>query len=298
MTAWSVLAELAIDEGKHAEAFDDLAHAEALDEHVGDDFARGTLLVVRGNLYEDQGKTQEAIAQHERALALAERIGRRDLMARALTELGLDYAQGNDKERARRYDERAIRLGEEVFGPRHPRLAHVLANYGSLLNDEEKHREARAPLERAITIYTENEGPESGRLVLPLINLSLSYHHDDHEKALALAERALAIGEKTLGHDHPQLARVLLQIGQVQLWRKRPDEARAPLERAIDLGARVDVPPLFLAGARELLGYALAESGREPARARRLVLEARPYFAANNWSEYVKRIDDWLAHHR
>jgi tetratricopeptide (TPR) repeat protein len=296
-TAWRLLARVALNEGKHAEALDDLAHAEALNEHLGDDVERVSIFQFRGNLLADEGKADQAIVQHQRALELAERINRRDLVARSLTELGNDYRDRGDLDQAQQTYERSIALGEQQFGPHHPSVALVLGNLGALLNERDKPVAARPVLERAIAIVTEAIGPEAGPLVLPLSNLAIAYDPDDLPKALSLVERALAIGEKTMGPDNPELAYPLAGKGDLLRKLKRPAEAVAPLERALALREAHDAPPLHLAQSREVLGYALVESGRDRARGLRLVAEGRAYFA-KAYPQKLADVDGWLAHHR
>jgi tetratricopeptide (TPR) repeat protein len=296
-TAWRLLARIALNEGKHAEALDDLAHAEALNEHLGDDVERASTFLFRGNLLIDEGKADEAIVQHQRALALAERINRRDLAVRALTELAGDYVDHGELDKAQATFERSIALGEQQFGPHHPSVAMALANFGQLLNEVDRPVAARAVLERAVAIFTEAEGPESGELVMALSNLAIAYDPDDLPKALSLTERALAIGEKTFGHDSPGLAYPLIGMGDLLCKLKRPAEAVAPLERSLKLREATDAPPLHLAQSREVLGYALVESGRDRARGLRLVAQARAYYATA-YPPKLKEVDSWLQSHR
>ena len=53
-----------------------------------------------------------------------------------------------------------------------------------------------------------------------------------YAEARALSERALAIAEKALGPDHPDVALGLNNLASVHLAEKRPGEALPLLERA------------------------------------------------------------------
>jgi hypothetical protein len=59
-----------------------------------------------------------------------------------------------------------------------------------------------------------------------------------------MLRRSLAIGEKTLGKDHPELSFTLLQIADAYRGLAQIDRARAALERTCKL--REHGPPLHL----------------------------------------------------
>lgn len=76
------------------------------------------------------------------------------LLARGLDGLGdVERLRGNAAAAADSY-RRAIVLWEEVLGPRQPRLAVTLHNLGAVLVAEGRLEEARAALERALSIWS------------------------------------------------------------------------------------------------------------------------------------------------
>jgi len=90
-----------------------------------------------------------------------------------------------------------------------------------------------------------------------------------YEEARAYLERALALFERTLGPDHPSVARTLANLGKVDRTSGRYAEARGYLERAvaiIERGQGLDHPNL--AGALTSLGgVAIAEERYDDAHA-------------------------------
>ena len=86
-------------------------------------------------------------------------------------------------------------------------------------------------------------------------------------EAEALFERALAIRERALGRDHPDVAASLCDLGGLALDHDRPAEAVARLERAVAIydaheGSQADEP-----SCRFRLARALALAGGDRTRA-------------------------------
>ena len=193
------------------------------------------------------------------------RFGRRD---RASNHRSLP-SQG-DLASAKPLYERAIAIGEKALGPEHPDLAVWLNNFAGLLRAQVRSRCAIEPritalfrpqgdlasakplLERAIAIGEKTLGPEHPNLAIRLNNFALLLKDQvrsrraiepritalfrpqgDLASAKPLYERAIAIGEKTLGPEHPDLAKwlnnlALLLKDQVRSrWRDRASNHRS-----------------------------------------------------------------------
>jgi tetratricopeptide (TPR) repeat protein len=111
--------------------------------------------------------------------------------------------------------------------------------------------------------------------------------------AMSYYRRALALGEKTLGPTHPELADALIGIGMTELANGASKRAIAPLERALELRQK-DADAVELARARFALARALADS--DVTRATTLANQARAVYAqsaAGNARE-LGEIDRWL----
>ena len=101
--------------------------------------------------------------------------------------------------------ERAIAIGEKALGPEHPDLAVWLNNFAGLLRAQVR---SRCAIEPRITALFRPQG--------------------DLASAKPLYERAIAIGEKTLGPEHPELAKWLNNFAlllQDQVRSRRRDRA-------------------------------------------------------------------------
>jgi len=64
----------------------------------------------------------------------------------------------------------------------------------------------------------------------------LFHAQGEHEDALSHYQRALALGETTLGPTHPDVAAMSTSIGGVLAYQGKPDEALVYLQRALALG--------------------------------------------------------------
>ena len=117
---------------------------------------------------------------------------------------------------------------------------------------------------------------------------------------MPLFRRSLALLERALGPQHPQLADVLTDIGIAQLGLRAPRNAVTPLRRAVALREAHPGDPTDLAEARFTLARALWDAGQDRPRARTLALEARDaYTAAGPRSKKnLAEVNAWLPRHR
>src|SRR5262249_30944559 len=135
-------------------------------------------------------------------------------------------------------------------------------------------------------------GPDDPRVALALGNLgTVALDRHQYDQAARQCERGVAIDEKVLGRDHPDLAFVLGCLGEARLGAGDARAAVEALERAASLSAHADPADL------RQLGFALARSlwasgARE--RARSVADQAR---AAAGTPAKRAAIDRWRATH-
>jgi tetratricopeptide (TPR) repeat protein len=111
----------------------------------------------------------------------------------------VDYAQAEVKE-------------AETLGPQDPRLATSLHNAGELYTRLERYDEADRYLQRALSIR-KNEDAETARTLCALGRLN--YSRGNRDKAEGFYRRSLAMREKVLGKDHPDVAESLSGLALV-----------------------------------------------------------------------------------
>jgi tetratricopeptide (TPR) repeat protein len=113
-----------------------------------------------------------------------------------------------------------------------------------------------------------------------------------YDTALPLIERARVMREKALGPSHPDLADPLCLEGEIWLARKRPDVALPLLERALGMANASGKAELQVDVADALVGL-----GKDPARARDLVEQARAHFEEVGNRIGLDRATRWLEEH-
>jgi len=121
----------------------------------------------------------------------------------------------------------------ESFGSQDARLATSLHNAGELYTRLERYAEAEGLLQRALTIREKApENQETARTIYALARLSHS--QGNKEKAERLYRQSLAIREKALGKDHPDVAESLSGLaGALSL--KRIEEAERLARRSLSI---------------------------------------------------------------
>lgn len=79
-------------------------------------------------------------------------------------------------------------------------------------------------------------GPDSPVLIPTLNNTALLLRDSgDHARGIALAERAKALTDKTIGRTHPYYAMATNTLGEVLAAARRLDDARAQLDEALSI---------------------------------------------------------------
>ncbi|MCA9661236.1 MAG: tetratricopeptide repeat protein, partial [Myxococcales bacterium] len=136
----------------------------------------------------------DALAAYERALARLEAAG------------GVDGEAGSDRKMEATI---AYNIG----------LSHVF------LRDEEA---ARRAFERSLALFEGLYGDANAYVAFPIEGIADTYLGEErYDEALAFFERALAIRRETQGADHPEYARSLSRIANIQRQRGALEEALA-----------------------------------------------------------------------
>lgn len=179
--------------------------------------------------------------------------------------------------------ERALRLGEQIWGPGYPDLAHVLTGLAHLYQEQGKFDQAEPLYEQALRLWEKELGPEHPLLAHPLTGLATLYEKQGKSaQAEPLFQRALCIREQALGPQHPLLAHSL--NGLAILYRKqgKDEQAEPLLQRALQIreGALGPAHPLV---SRPLynLAHLYQEQGKyeqaEPLLLRSLKIEEQAW---------------------
>jgi class 3 adenylate cyclase/tetratricopeptide (TPR) repeat protein len=182
-----------------------------------------------------------------------------EMLARAGERAG---ALGAPEEGQRAYD-RAAALAEDQAGQ-----AALLEQAGRLAIRANRPAEGRERLERAIALYAET-GDRRGAARATAALVEADFSEDRIGEAPARLERAIA--QLELDRPGPELAAALAELGRSRVLGGHRDAAGEPLERALTLAERLQLPEVFVE-ALTTKGLVLYGQGRlEEAR---ILLEA------------------------
>ncbi|HEY3447117.1 MAG TPA: serine/threonine-protein kinase [Myxococcales bacterium] len=255
------------------------------------------------------------------------------LVAKTLSELSGAEIRVSRLESAETHLKQALAILEATLGPDHIEVGYTVNRLGNLALARGDFAEALARFERTMAIgrvTLQADHPEiamaHNNLALALTGLGRYAESSEHVRASkaglearahpflaevyatsgeleaaqghcpeAVAEfgRAIAIGERELGKDHPDVAANLTALGRTELDCARQAKAREHLERAAAIDPRHRPPP-DLAETQWQLARALG--AKEP-RARELAVAARAFFAGRGKSgaSRVQAIDRFVA---
>lgn len=198
------------------------------------------------HLLQEVGTYLRLRAQHkaaepllERALAIREQaLGPEhpDVAASVHALATLSHEQGRYPE-ARLLYQRALSIRERVFGPAHSQVAQSLNNLAFLCYAQGQYQEALRLQQQALAIREQTLGEEHPSVATSLVNVaflhldlgnyaptpSLAQQH--YAQAIPLAQRAVAIHERTLDPTHPDLAASLTILAALHRTQGRYAEA-------------------------------------------------------------------------
>jgi eukaryotic-like serine/threonine-protein kinase len=246
-----------------AEASTLVLGAESAHQQAGaDPFDSARLLAVRGSIAQRAGDFAAALDAGEQALAILERVAgpQHYETIRTLSNIGtalIDLGRKSDAEARFR---RAIAAAEVTLGPEHPDIAMIRINLGMTLRDLERRDEARAEYARALPIL-ERAGLDASVGSL-LINVGvLERGAGNLDAARTAYERALVIRLRLLGPDHPGIAEIEGNLGNLDFQLKRIDDAERHYRRTLEIRSAT-LGPDHIDVARALWSIAKIDEAR------------------------------------
>jgi tetratricopeptide (TPR) repeat protein len=291
------------EQGRYTEAEKEFRRALTLAEAAyGDEHPMvGNFL---GNLAVNlslQRKGDDALAILRRVIAIRERSLGPDHPSTALTHanLGWTVLERGEIEEAADHFERAMAAFGKTLGEKHPQvamaaegLATVEQKRGQFVQSEALHR--RALEIRAAALGAEHPNVASSHLGLA----ALAFEQQRWDDALKEADLALAILDTPANAGHRFLADALDRRGRTLLALKRPEEAKAALQRSLEIsGASRD--PVEMSRTRIGLARAIVEAKGDVADARPHAERAQEALHGLDGAppELVAEVDTWLAEH-
>jgi tetratricopeptide (TPR) repeat protein len=278
--------------------------ALALDVYVGAAFQRvgrhdaryADYLMAAGELRLRLERYDEARPYFEAALQLLEGLfGEHDVrVADALVELATTLPPDRRAEQEESLA-RALSIYEEIRGPMHPSVGETLNRIGNLAEDPD---EMAAAYDRALTIFADAFGPDDWQVGRALNNSAEGLClRGDVERGLERVTRGLEIYEKSFGAEHCHLGYPLVAMGRCYLQGSRPEDAIAPLERALTICGGQSLHAALVPDIEFQLARALWSAHRDRARAVALARAARVGYQATEGrsQKELQEIDAWLA---
>ena len=186
------------------------------------------------NLYRDMGQYTQAEPLYQRSLKLREaRLGKdHPDLAFTLNNLAGLYNRLERTDEAEQLYRRALAIREKRLGPDHPSVATTLNSLGLLYSERGEYAEAEKLYQRSLEIKEAQLGKGHPNLAATLQNLAALYKATgDPAKAKPLYERSIAIN-RTMGPDHPDVAKSLYALAALHVQMEQWDEARDGVDGA------------------------------------------------------------------
>jgi len=240
------------------------------------------------------GRSDDAVAAARRARSIVDsEIASGSSLMIAQINLGVALISANDNAGAV-YLERARANLIAEFGAEHHDVALIDSNLALVYLDRGETERALAALRHAISVQENTLGGNHVELAASMYNLAVAEREAKaYDAALATARRAEAIfALRTRASARHVFA--VVHVAMIQNLAGRPADALVTAESAIAL-ARDPDEPIGPGWARLEAGRALIALGRDPARARRLLGEARVAYALAAIPARVTEVDGLLA---
>jgi eukaryotic-like serine/threonine-protein kinase len=229
-----------------------------------DDVAIAAALAGIWHAAERQTKYSEAHRWARLAEATMDRAGRAPAdVARYEYYVGvLDAREAHPKE-ARAHLEASLRLYEGLPQQNEAAIVNLLTGLGLSARQRGDYPEAQATYARALDKALATLGPDHPRVALLYNNqCSLLDQVGRHTSALAACEKAIALYERAVAADSPDIARPLTNLGVVNLALGRVPAAEAATRRAIAVRTKLSPEHPSLISSLENLALVQERQGK------------------------------------
>lgn len=229
------LAELKMDAGQWDEALGliELARARAIGVP---DLELGKVEMMRGAVLRRLARLTEAREAYEHARGLFDTEGEQEEQVIILNSLGVLARDEGRLEDAQQFYRGAIELRRSLDPRPNPQLAVLLSNWGRLLTSLDRLDEAAGVLEESLQMHQEVNGEDHFTVGFPAVSLGEVYSRQgDHERALELIDRGLALIESQYGRAHPVYVGMMSRRGDVLRRARRLEEAEAAFRTCLVL---------------------------------------------------------------
>jgi len=194
-------------------------------------------------LYQEKGDYQNARREIDRAITISNRHSDTSLpdAAASFALLGIILEAQADLEEAESWLRRSLRLRQQLFGLKAAVTADTQVELALVYRRQGRLSEAEDLYRRAIATYRDE--PAAKYLPVALHNLGqILIEQQNTKEADRLLREAIAIWEKQLGPEHPDVAAGLTSLGILLTSKNKLSEAESLLRRASDIDQK-SLPP-------------------------------------------------------
>jgi CHAT domain-containing protein/tetratricopeptide (TPR) repeat protein len=235
------LSVLYLDMGRYDEAENYSRRALDMFERLGGS-ADGHTVHTLNNLsavYKAMGRTAEALSYLERALGLSSQIpalASDPIVATLNDNLANVLAQRGERQKAAEHHRKAYDIFLRLHGPDSADVGIASHNIASLYFDMGDPEKAKEWYGVALRTYAKVYGPKHSLYATSLRRLAeVHTAQKAPDQALPLLQEALRIAQDALPDDHPDLVRILVDLGSVHIERRSFAEAYDAYKRACDI---------------------------------------------------------------
>ena len=221
-------------EGRDREAYPLATRAVAIAEAAGDTRLIGFTLTHVGLVLTGEGEFARAEPVLRRSLALVEQSAGAEALDTAIARNNLAtlYSDTGRYAAAEQLQRLALPVYEKYLGPDAPAFATALANMFTILSSQRRAEEGEPYLRRALAIAEKKYPGTAAMAHLQVCLAALEYSRGRFLQARSILEAAIALEERTLGANHPEVARSLVCYSAVMKSLRRKSEARQAASRA------------------------------------------------------------------
>ena len=227
------------------------------DSSQAGDLQRAVVLNNLGSVYHYMDQDSKAEGCYRRSIDLYERnLGAGDQRTiRAYLNLALLYVETGQAPRAERLGLKTLLERQDAAAGDERVRARMLALLGAVKKSQRSYAEAERYCREALAVWERVE-PEGAETMRALNNLGAVYAESGRgNEALANYKRALGIGERTMGPEHPALVTLLANAGAAHYFAVGPAEAAPYYKRAVEIGEKTLGSQHSLVG-KVMLSYA------------------------------------------
>lgn len=196
---------------KYIEEANELYYAENLTDKL-----------LLANLFKNFGWLEYYLGNYERSKEYAEKalefydkgiINEKKLLTSLNIILANYYSEVGNNIKALELDQLVLSMCYELFGKKHPRVAHALNNLGVSYRNLEEHDKELELAQQSLEMRRDLFGEKHPKVALSLYNVGVAYGYlGNYEKDLELAQQSLEMRRELFSEKHPDISHSLYSL--------------------------------------------------------------------------------------